>query len=468
MSSARDTDPRRLSSIPSRSAEAGGATHDAELDRLRAEIARAAERSEPRDHPGNQEDPPYTEAHRAWSELEAFRDAAWRWSRELERLHERQLGLSGPRAGAAGDREERLERALAEREAELRTLRSAAANRELDLQREHSAETQRQQEEIASLKKRLGEAESVSGAARDEELREVKRLAFERERDLRRAHAEKLSEAEKEAQRRVSALRAQREADNRSLIESHAAEKASREEELQSLRLRRNSEARAYGERIEELARERAEERTSLEEAVAKLREKHDSERARLQERIESLEEALDEQESISIALLGELGYLPGAHGAERASELSQASQTSGTTGEIELAYRRAPGERVLEALRGIRGSTAPGDLLREGIALFNETEHVKVVEAISKSLGEPEVHAVLEDHGSDIEMPVITLLWKDVGWRRYVAEPRTTDETKVYLAGYGEGDARPPLPASGPNARLDAQGLLSLGVRPL
>ena len=238
----------------------------------------------------------------------------------------------------------------------------------MDLQREHSAETRRQQEEIASLKKRLAEAES--GGARDEELREVKRLAYERERELRRTHAERLSETELEAERRVSALQAQRESDNRSLMDVHTDEKARLEEELQSLRLRRDSEARVYGERIEELARERAEERTSLEEAVAKLREKHEAERARLQERVEILEEYLEEQESITVRLLGELGYVNGSR-----PELTEAPSP---TGELEVAGRADSETKIQQALSELRGIAAPGNLLREGLALFNETEHAK------------------------------------------------------------------------------------------
>lgn len=461
MSSERDTDPPRLPYALTRAVE-GREGHAQALARLVAEMEREALHG-PSGGYGRGFLRPTLARRRERAELEGLRQAARRWSRELERLRE---GYEESRDSPAkpqirGEREEHLERALAERDAELRALRGAAANRELDLQREHDAEARRQHEEIASLKKRLGEAESGSGGARDDELREVKRLAYERERELRRAHAEKLSESEQKAERSISALRAQREADNRSLIERHAAEKARRDEELESLRLRRLSEARVYGGRIDELARERAEERTSLEEAVAKLREKHEAERARLQERVESLEETLEEQESITVGLLGELGYV---HRPDRSPELPEAPPPRG---ELEIANQEGPGKRIHEALRELRGIAAPGNLLREGLALFNETEHVKVVGAISKSLGEPEVYAALETH-SGSETPVITLIWPDMGWRRYVSEPRSATEPQVYLAGRGDNGHRAPLTGSGPNARLDGRGLLSLGIRPL
>lgn len=365
------------------------------------------------------------------AELEDLRQAARQWSEKLERVRLAPAETESSHENGEPEYEEhlrqweRLERLLAEKEAELRALRGAAAGRELDLQREHSAESRRQREEIASLKKRLAEAETSSGAAREEELREVKRLAYERESELRRTSAQKLSETEKDAERRISALREQREADNRSLVERHAREKARREEELQSLRLRRLSEGRVYESRIEELARERAEERTSLEEAVAKLREKHEAERARLRERIESLEEALDEQESITVGLLGELGYL---HGQDHTSQNPELSGRWRPAGELEAAHQpdsqNGIRESLWEALRELRQAATPGDLIRDGLAAFNESEHARVMGAVCKSLGEPSVYAALEEqHGGGTT--AITLLWTGAAWRRYVVEPR-------------------------------------------
>lgn len=461
MSFARDPDPPRRASAFPRSAEDLD-EHAGTLARLAAEMERAAQRQLSNAHSGGFPFPGLAR-RRERAELETLRQALRRWSGELERLRAdyEESRETRTEPAAKGEREERLERALAEREAELKALRGAAANRELDLQREHDAEARRQREEIASLKQRLEVAESASGGAHDEELREVKRRAYERERDLRRTHAEKISEIEAAAERRVSALRAQREADNRSMIQRHAAEKARREEELESLRLRRLSEARVYSSRIEELALERARERTSLEEAVAKLREKHEAERARLQERVESLEEALEEQESITVGLLGELGYVHRPGGSQR---LPQPPESPGG---LEVSAQGDSGSKIYEALRELRGVAAPGNLLREALALFNETEHAKVVEAISKSLGEPAVYAALETRNG-VETPAITLLWPGVGWRRYVSEPRSADEPQVYLAGQGETEDRLPLTGFEPNARLDGQGLLSLGVRPL
>jgi len=453
MPPARDTDPpdlpRAVEDTAGRADELAG-----ELARLEAEMERmerAASHGLPEEAPAPRRARGSARGFRQQrGELEPFRRETSRWRAELARLRGICESLREPES------EGELERKLAEKDAELRVLREVAAGRELDLQRVHAEESRRQLEEIATLERRLEERDS--GSSRNEELREAKRLAYERERELRRAHAEKLSEVEEEAGRRISALQAQRAADNRSLAERHADQKARQEEELESLRLRRLSEFRVYGSRIEELVRERAEERTSLEEAVARLREKHEAERARLQERVDGLEEALEEQETITVGLLGELGYV---YGPERTREQSE----PGTELEVSVKVSETG---IREALRELRGQAAPANLLREGLALFNDTEHPKVVEAISKSLGEPEVYAVLEAVTGDAGTPVITLVWPGMGWRRYVSEPRSESEPKVYLTGYGAEADREALPRSGPNARLDGRGLLSLGVRPL
>ena len=279
--------------------------------------------------------------------------------------------------------------------------------------------------------------------------------AHERERELHRTYAERLHAAEQEAQRRVAALQDQREADNRTLLQRQADERASKDEQLHSLKLRREAESKAYGERLEGLARQRTTERTSLEEAVAKLREKHEAERSRLQERVTELEESLEEQEAITIELLQELGYTrrPG-------------SQESSSGTEIESANGHH--EDVRRAVAGLRQLAEPANRLRAGLALFNETEHLPVVGAIRKSLGEPEIYAALQDHGG-LDSPTITFVWPHMGWRRYVTDPeQSTSAPRAYLAGHGADPAEARIDGMQPNARLDAEGKLALGVLPL
>lgn len=385
------------------------------------------------------------------AELESLRRATARWAAELDFLRE-ELDESAAAAPESGERE-RLEGELRQKESELRALRGSAAERDLALQREHAVELQREREKNRELEQRLEAAES--GSRCEEEIREIKRSSQERERDLRRTHAERLQSTEQEAQRRLTALQEQREADNRTLIERHAEERASRDEQLHSLKLRREAEARAYGERLEELAREKSKERASLEEAVAKLREKHEAERCRLQERIEELEELLQEQEAITVELLGELGYA-GDSSSRQPSAATEIEAANGST------------QDVRRAVASLRQLAEPGNRLRAGLALFNETEHLRVVSAVCKSLGEPEIYAALQDHGG-FNSPTLTFIWPSMGWRRYVTEPEeAVPEPRVYLAGSGEDTTGAPVEGMQPNARLDAEGRLVLGVRPL
>ena len=415
------------------------------LARLRLEVRNVARLAESRG--ANRSS--FRRRRRERAELEALRRAVSRWAAELDLLHEEHAAI----ASESGERE-RLENELRQKESELRALRGSAAERDLTLQREHATELQREREKNRELQQRLEAAES--GGRREEEIREIKRASHERERELHRTHAERLRATEQEAQRRVSALQAQREADNRTLIQRHAEERATRDEQLHSLKLRRDAEARAYGERIEELAHDRTSERTSLEEAVAKLREKHEAERSRLQERIDELEELLREQEEITVELLEDLGYT-------RDSALPRPSSAT----EIEVSRDGSP-EDVRRALHGLRQLSEPGNRLRAGLSLFNETEHLRVVGAICKSLGEPRIYAALQDHGG-LYSPTLTFVWPTMGWRRYVTEPEeSVPEPRVYLAGSGEDSAEAPVDGMQPNARLDAEGRLALGVRPL
>lgn len=400
MSSAREPDHHER---PDSSSE----SYAERLARLRLEIRNAASLAESRS--ANRSS--LRRRRRERAELESLKRAASRWAVELDFLHE--------------------ENAITSPESE-----------------------EREREKNRRLQQRLEAAES--GSRREEEIREIKRASHERERELHRAHAERLRAAEQEAQRRVSALQAQREADNRTLIERQAEERAKRDEQLHSLKLRREAEARAYGERIEELARDRTSERTSLEEAVARLREKHEAEHSRLQERIGELEELLREQEEITVELLRELGYTREA-----------AHQRPASTTEIEISSNGSPAD-VRRALSGLRQLSEPGDRLRAGLMLFNETEHLRVIGAICKSLGEPRIYAALEDHGG-LHSPTLTFVWPYMGWRRYVTEPEeSVPEPRVYLAGSGEDSAGAPVNGLQPSARLDAEGKLALGVRPL
>ena len=78
---------------------------------------------------------------------------------------------------------------------------------------------------------------------------------------------------------------------------------------------------------------------------------------------------------------------------------------------------------------------------------------------------GLPRVHAGL--HGEAPGKPILTFAWGDIAWRRYVSDPTEgVEEPRVYLTGTGDDPARSRVPANTPNARMDAQGRLMLGIQ--
>lgn len=53
------------------------------------------------------------------------------------------------------------------------------------------------------------------------------------------------------------------------------------------------------------------------------------------------------------------------------------------------------------------------------------------------------------------------------MGWRRYVSDPTEgVEEPRVYLIGTGDSPEDLKPPENQPNARVDAQGRLMLGVQ--
>jgi ribonuclease Y len=103
-----------------------------------------------------------------------------------------------------------------------------------------------------------------------------------------------------------------------------------------------------------------------------------------------------------------------------------------------------------------------PENRLREGIELFNDSEHLQTIRSISKSLGPPEIRAVL---GEGEESPVIlTFIWDEISWRTYHANPGlAVEEPRVYLQGIGDdlsGMASKPS-----NAHVGPDGRVVLGL---
>lgn len=87
---------------------------------------------------------------------------------------------------------------------------------------------------------------------------------------------------------------------------------------------------------------------------------------------------------------------------------------------------------------------------------------------SISKALGLPKVHINSDGGpGSPIKKPVITFVWGEMAWRRYISDPTEgVEEPRVYLIGAGDDPSDVHRPDLEPNARMDARGRLILGVQ--
>ena len=84
---------------------------------------------------------------------------------------------------------------------------------------------------------------------------------------------------------------------------------------------------------------------------------------------------------------------------------------------------------------------------------------------SISKALGLPKVHVGTDDGSAG--KPVVTFVWSEMAWRRYVSDPTEgVEEPRVYLIGTGDDPSDIHDPNRSPNARMDAQGRLLLGVQ--
>jgi chromosome segregation ATPase len=464
-------------------------------------------------------------------EIEALNNASEHWEEQLRTSYQEQEArhaaeLEAVRSAAA-ERESALEQSLTEdferrlaeerhvsddrQTAAVQALRSAAAERELELQKEYSAVVGKQQEEIESLREELEATRRSSEEWRKGELRRVKALAEGRENDLRKTHASRLAEVKEAADKRVAAIQAQREADNRALRSRHEQETArlrreyqerltaederrkqetwALEERLREAAVQRETEMRAYRARLTELEAVRLAQKSSGQRDLERVIERFGAEISGFENRIAELEGALEESEARRNELetvLDEIRTgredLSGISArpedvAERESKgrledvEAQNILAEEKVKDLEARLREAReesrrnAEELQRALESLDRLSDPARRLREGIALFNESEHAGTVASISKAFGLPRVHAALDDTAPG--RPTITFLWGDMAWRRYVSDPTEgIEEPRVFLAGTGEDPAEVEAASRQPNARMDSRGRLMIGVQ--
>jgi chromosome segregation ATPase len=463
-------------------------------------------------------------------EIEALKNASEHWEEQLRNSYQEQEARHAEQMESVrkqhAEREHDLEHSLTEdfgrrlaeersaseerHKAAVQTLRNAAAARELELQKNYDAVIERQQRELEALREELESSRQSLEERRKREIREIKAQTERRENDLKKTQAAKLADAQEAAEKRISALQAQREADNSALRTRHAeetgqlrrenaerlaaederrkAETWALEERLGEAKLQRETELRAYTARLKELEAARLTQRSAATEDLEKVVGRFGAEISAYENRISDLEVTLQESEKSKNDLEsllddlrndaeGSTGAGPDAAGEsgdqERRLEDVEAQKILAEERIQDLEARleaageesRRNAEALGNALESLDRLSDPARRLREGIALFNASEHANTVASISRAFGLPKVHAALDDETPG--KPTLTFLWGDMAWRRYVSDPTEgVEEPRVYLTGTGEDPNEVEPSTRHPNARMDSKGKLTIGVQ--
>lgn len=215
---------------------------------------------------------------------------------------------------------------------------------------------------------------------------------------------------------------------------------------------------------LEEEARGRRRRREGLERQVERLRrelERKDGEISRraylLDRRAEEIEVLKEESEELAARKEGALeDALRRIEGLERDLE-----ERENKIVELRATIEELRGD--LEAEYELRERLAePANRLRAGIDLFNDSEQRRSMNALSRTLGQPEVHVDLAE--GDEPPVLLTFTWQGVTRQTYAVNPGLAiEDPRVYLKDAGEdlsGVDRQP-----PNARVGPGGRVLLGL---
>ncbi len=179
--------------------------------------------------------------------------------------------------------------------------------------------------------------------------------------------------------------------------------------------------------------------RENLEERIRALL----NERDRLADRVRELEDEVRRQNKDSEALEQKSG--------EREAESEELRAA------VEELRQRLEDEYELR-----RSLAEPGNRLRAGIELFNESEHLGAVASLSRSMGQPEAHATLGP--GEEPAAILNFTWQGITWQTYASDPGlAVEEPRVYLQSSGEDLSG--VDREAPNAHIGPGGRLYLGV---
>ena len=288
---------------------------------------------------------------------------------------------------------------------------------------------------IESLREELEAAWREAEEFPRKELREIKALAESRERELRKTQESRLADVKADAERKVAAIQAQREAENRALRARHEEETArlqrgyeqrlaqederkksktwAIEERAEKVEIQRDTELWVCPARLKELETARLAQESSAEEALERVVGRFGAEVSTFENRVADLQEALQESETLREDLERQLAALSsGPAGSESSGglpdeERATPDEPAEVLREIE-AGRILAAERILDleaqlretrqgsrrtaehlgsVLESLNRLSDPERRLREGISLFNASEHASTVASISKAL---------------------------------------------------------------------------------
>ncbi|MDQ4128410.1 MAG: hypothetical protein M3151_10760 [Actinomycetota bacterium] len=246
---------------------------------------------------------------------------------------------------------------------------------------------------------------------------------------------------------------------SRLAAEEARASKAAGEGHIEAVE-RERARLRARIRDLEEELRGRRRRREGFERQIARLERelaRKDGEISRreylLERRAEELAAARREAEDYSSRKDQALrGALRRAEGLERDLE-----EREGEISDLQATVDSLREE--LEAERGLHRRLAdPANRIRAGIDLFNGSEQRRSMNALSRTLGQPEVHVDL-DEGEE-PAALLTFTWRGVTWQTYAADPGlAVEEPRVYLKSAGEDlsgvDPEPPNARVGPGGRV-------------
>lgn len=211
---------------------------------------------------------------------------------------------------------------------------------------------------------------------------------------------------------------------------------------------------------LEEETRQRRRNRESHERQIERLQrelERKDGEISRrdylLERRDEELEAfSLDASDLVTRKDQALEDALRRVEGLERDLEEreSEAAELRATIDEL-----RADLEEEYELRRRL---AEPSNRLRAGIELFNDSEERRQMNALSRTMGQPEVHVSL-DRGEEPAV-LLAFTWQGITWQTYAVNPSLeVREPRVYLKSTGEDlsgvDRKPPNGRVGPGGRV-------------